>query len=71
MTAQCIRAWRDDVWAQVLRLVAAGSADEREAIRQGIETAALRRVDLLTLGENCLPEMFAYPLRELHRLRLL
>ncbi|HZB94624.1 MAG TPA: DUF5995 family protein [Herpetosiphonaceae bacterium] len=71
ITAQCIGAWRDDVWEHVLRLVAAGSADERETIRQEIETAALRRVDLLTLGENCLPEVFAYPLRELHRLRLL
>jgi hypothetical protein len=70
-TARLIRNWREDVWRQALAIIEAGEAARRDELRREADLIALRRVALLTEGGALGARVFGYPLRHLHRLRLL
>lgn len=70
-TAQLIRNWRADVWRRALAIVAAESAEARGALRAEADVIALRRIGLLIEGGAIGARVFGYPLRYLHRLKIL
>lgn len=42
-TVQVIGGWREEVWRHALNMLAAPTADQREALRSRVETATLRK----------------------------
>lgn len=43
VTVQVIGGWREEVWRQALDMLAAPTADQREALRRRVEAATLRK----------------------------
>jgi hypothetical protein len=70
-TARLIRNWRGDVWRRALAIVEASSLATRQELRAQSDTVALRRIELLERGGELGARVFGYPLRHLHRLRLI
>ncbi|NTW97858.1 MAG: hypothetical protein HGB28_04835 [Oscillochloris sp.] len=70
-TARLIRNWRDDVWRRALALIAVEDPTQRQELRRETDTIALQRIVLLAEGGALGARVFGYPLRHLHRLRLL
>ena len=70
-TARLIRNWRADVWRRALAIIEADSPATRMELRAQSDTVALRRIELLEWGGELGARVFGYPLRHLHRLRLI
>lgn len=70
-TGRLLRNWRADVWRRALAIVEADSPAARRELRSATDTIALRRIELLEWGGQLGARVFGYPLRHLHRLRLI
>lgn len=70
-TARLIRYWRNDVWRQAVAIIETPDPAARLELRRQVDAAALQRVRLLLAGGELGARAFGYPLRWLHRLRLL
>lgn len=70
-TGRLLRNWRADVWRRALAIVEADSPAARRELREATDAIALRRIELLERGGELGARVFGYPLRHLHRLRLM
>lgn len=70
-TARLICNWRADVWRRALAIIEADGPATRLALRAQSDAVALRRIELLEQGGDLGARVFGYPLRHLHRLRLM
>lgn len=70
-TARLIRNWRADVWRHTAAWLVCPDSDERDLMRRQIDALALGRIRLLLEGGELGARVFGYPLRWLHKLRLL
>ncbi|MFV9504515.1 MAG: DUF5995 family protein [Oscillochloridaceae bacterium umkhey_bin13] len=70
-TARLITNWRTEVWHHTLAMLEAPDLATHQAMRQQADTDAVKRMDLLGMGDGIGARVFGYPLRYLTRLRLI